>query len=166
MFERGQLIIYGGNGVCRIEDIVIRDTPILGQRETYVIRLASGLTAYIPTDSSVYMRALVSEEEALSVIRDFPGILPKVIPASNSKALADQYRAIIAKHDLREMICLYKSLRQKLRQSIESGKKPGTMDERFSTQALDAVLEELCAVLSRERQELLNELLPQEKEPT
>ena len=166
MFERGQLIIYGGNGVCRIEDIVIRDTPILGQRETYVIRLASGLTAYIPTDSSVYMRALVSEEEALSVIRDFPDILPKVIPASNSKALADQYRAIIAKHDLREMVCLYKSLRQKIRQSIESGKKPGTMDERFSTQALDAVLEELCAVLSRERQELLNELLPQEKEPT
>ena len=158
MFDCGQLVIYGGNGVCRIEDIVIRETPILGRRQTYVILLSSGLTAYVPTDSPVYMRALVSEEEALSVLNDFPNIQPKVIPASNSKALADQYRAIIGKHDLREMISLYKSLRQKLVQSISAGKKPGTMDERFSAQALDAVLEELGAVLQQSRDELLGRL--------
>jgi len=160
MFERGQLIIYGGNGVCRIEDIVVRDTSILGQRETYVIRLASGLTAYIPIDSPVYMRPLVSKEEAVAVMDDFPAIQPRIIPVSNSKALADQYRAIIAKHDLREMICLYKSLRQKLRLSVEAGKKPGTMDERFSSMALEAVLEELGAVLDRSREDLLEQLLP------
>lgn len=158
MFDRGQLVIYGGNGVCRIEDIVIRETPILGRRETYVILLSSGLTAYVPTDSSVYMRSLISESEALSVLEDFPSIQPKDIPATNSKALADQYRAIIGKHDLREMIALYKSLRQKLLQSVLAGKKPGTMDERFSAQALDAVLEELGAVLHRSRDELLDHL--------
>lgn len=161
MFDRGQYIIYGGNGVCKIEDIVVRDTSILGKRETYVIRLASGLTAYVPTDSPVYMRSLVSEEEALAVIREFPDISPKPIPATNSKSLADQYRAIIAKHDLREMIILYKSLKLKLRQAAEAGKKPGAMDDRFSAQAIEAVLDEVCTVLSRDKEELRKELLPE-----
>ena len=158
MFERGQLIIYGGNGVCKIEDIVVRETPILGQRETYVIRLSTGLTAYIPIDSPVYMRPLITKEEALAVIRDFSDVQPKAIPASNSKALADQYRGIIGRHDPWEMISLYKLLRQKLLQAIRDGKKPGTMDERFSAQALDAVLEELGAVLGKTKEELAGDL--------
>lgn len=158
MFERGQLIIYGGNGVCQIEDIVVRTTSFLGEKQSYVIRLSSGLTAYVPIDSPVYMRPLITKEEAEQVIRDFPSIEPRQFPGSNSKALADQYRAIIGRHDPRDMICLYKSLRQKLISALEAGKKPGTMDERFSAQALDAVIEELCSVLEETREQILSRL--------
>ncbi|MBP5230651.1 MAG: hypothetical protein ILO68_02890, partial [Clostridia bacterium] len=64
-------------------------------------------------------------------------------------------------HDLREMIILYTSLKLKLRQAAEAGKKPGAMDDRFSAQAIEAVLDEVCTVLSRDKEELRKELLPE-----
>lgn len=158
MFEQGQQVIYGGNGVCRIEEIAERDTGVLGVRQVYVIRLASGLTSYVPVESSVFMRALISPEEAERVLTDYPTIGMRAFAGSNSKALSDQYRAIIARHDPREMLCLYKSLQNKVEQARRAGKKPGTMDERFASLALEQVAQELSVVLCRSMQEICAQL--------
>ena len=145
MFQQGQQIIYGGNGVCRIQEVVLRETALSDEPvQVYVIRLASGLTSYVPVTSTVFMRELISPAEAEAVIAEFPSMQPKCIGSTNSKALADTYRSIIARHDPREMLCLYCSLQQKLRTARECGKKPGSMDERFS----DAVLSEICGEFS------------------
>lgn len=154
MFQKGQQIIYGGNGVCRIEEIAERDTGVLGVQQVYVIRLASGLTAYVPVESNVFMRALIPPEEAEQVLADYPSIGMRTFAGSNSKALSDQYRSIIARHDPREMLCLYKSLQSKVEQSRRAGKKPGAMDERFASLALEQVAQELSIVLCRSMQEV------------
>ena len=141
MFQQGQQIIYGGNGVCRIREIALRETALSDEPvQVYVIQLASGLTSYVPVESTVFMRALISCEEAEAIIGEFPAMEPKCIGSTNSKALADNYRSIIARHDPREMLCLYCSLQHKIRTARENGKKPGSMDERFS----DTVLEQIC----------------------
>lgn len=159
MFQQGQQIIYGGNGVCRIEEIVERDIGVPGVQQVYVIRLASGLTSYVPVESSVFMRALITPEEAKQVLADYPSIGVRTFTGSNSKALADQYRAVIARHDPREMLCLYKSLRNKVEQARRAGKKPGTMDERFAAAALEQVAQELSIVLCCPMQEICAQLL-------
>lgn len=159
MFQQGQQVIYGGNGVCRIEEIVLREDAVSGDSvQVYVIRLSSGLTSYIPVGSSVFMRALISPEEARAVIADFPNIAPKTFPGTNSKALADQYRAIIARHEPREMLCLYKSLQNKIEQARLAGKKPGTMDERFALAVLEQVTQEVSAVLECSADAVLEQL--------
>lgn len=162
MFEQGQQIIYGGNGVCTIEEITERETAMLGHQQVYVIRLSSGLTSYVPVESSVFMRALITPEEAEQVLIDYPSIDVRSFAGTNSKALSDQYRAIIARHDPHELLCLYKSLRQKVRQAVSAGKKPGTMDERFATSALEQVSQELSIVLQRSEQEICAQLLEAE----
>lgn len=154
MFQQGQQVIYGGNGVCRIEEIAERETGVLGVRLVYVIRLASGLTSYVPVESSVFMRALIPPEEAEQVLAEYPSIGTRSFAGSNSKALSDQYRAIIARHDPREMLCLYKSLQNKVTLAKRAGKKPGTMDERFAALALEQVAQELSIVLCRSVQEI------------
>ena len=159
MFQQGQQVIYGGNGVCRIEEITERDIGMLGVRQVYVIRLASGLTSYVPVESNVFMRALITPEEAERVLKDYPAIDVQIFAGSNSKALSDQYRAIIARHDPREMLCLYKSLHGKVEQAKCAGRKPGTMDERFASAALEQVAEELSIVLARPMQEICAQLL-------
>lgn len=159
MFQQGQQVIYGGNGVCRIEEIVERDIGVLGVRQVYVIRLASGLTSYVPVESNVFMRALITPEEAEQVLADYPTIDVQTFAGSNSKALSDRYRAIIARHDPREMLCLYKSLHGKAEQARCAGKKPGTMDERFAAAALEQVAQELSIVLCRSLQEIRAQLL-------
>lgn len=154
MFQQGQQIIYGGNGVCRIEEIAERNTGVLGVRQVYVIRLATGLTAYVPVESNVFMRALVTPEEAAQVLTEYPSIGMRTFAGSNSKALSDQYRAIIARHDPREMLCLYKSLRTKAEHARHAGRKPGAMDERFASLALEQVAQEFSVVLCRTVQEI------------
>lgn len=162
MFQQGQQIIYGGNGVCQIEAITERESAMAGTQQVYVIRLASGLTSYVPTESSVFMRALISPEEAMQVLADYPSIGVRSFAGTNSKALADQYRAVIARHDPHEMLCLYKSLQSKVRQAIRAGKKPGAMDERFAAAALEQVTQELSAVLHCSVQEICEQLLEAE----
>ena len=159
MFQQGQQVIYGGNGVCTIEEIVERETAMLGIQQVYVIRLASGLTSYVPVESSVFMRALITPEEAEQVLIDYPSIDVQSFAGTNSKALSDQYRAIIARHDPHEMLCLYKSLTRKVVQARRAGKKPGTMDERFAAAALEQVVQELSVVLRRPPKEICEQLL-------
>ena len=159
MFRAGQQVIYGGNGVCRIEDIVLRESALSGDLvQVYVIRLSSGLTSYIPVDSNVFMRALITEDEVRAVIEEFPFIGTRSFAGTNSKALADQYRAIIARHDVREMMCLYKSLQQKIEISRSAGKKPGAMDERFAAAALEQVIKEFSVVLACSQEDVLAQL--------
>ncbi len=160
MFQIGQQIIYGSNGVCRIEDIVLRENQMLGEpQQVYIMRLASGLTSYVPVESSVFMRALVSPEEAKAVIREFPAITTKSFPATNSKALADLYRSILSRHDPRQTLCLYKSLRAKIDRALENGKRPGAMDERFAAAAIQEVADEFAAVLCVPPETVESELL-------
>ncbi len=148
MFQQGQQIIYGGNGVCRIEEIALRETALSDKPvQVYVIRLASGLTSYVPVESTVFMRELITPEEAEAVIAEFPSMEPRVFCSTNSKALADTYRAIIARHDPREMLCLYCSLQKKIETARSCGKKPGSMDERFSATVLEHICGEFSAVL-------------------
>ena len=159
MFRAGQQVIYGGNGVCTIEDIILRENALSGDVvQVYVIRLASGLTSYIPVDSNVFMRALITADEVCAVIEEYTSLQTRTFSGTNSKALADQYRAIIARHDVREMLCLYKSLQQKIESARLAGKKSGAMDERFATAALEQVLEEFSVVLACPKGELLSRL--------
>lgn len=159
MFRVGQQVIYGGNGVCRIEDIVLRENALSGDVvQVYVIRLSSGLTSYIPVDSNVFMRALISAEEVRTVIGEFASLAARTFVGTNSKALADQYRAIIARHDVREMLCLYKSLQQKIENARAAGKKPGAMDERFAAAALEQVVKEFAIVLDCPTEDILGML--------
>ncbi len=131
---------------------------MLGVQQVYVIRLASGLTSYVPVDSTVFMRALITPEEAERVLEDFPSIRVRSFAGTNSKALSDQYRALIARHDPHEMLSLYKTLRRKVESAIRTGKRPGAMDERFAAAALDQVTQELSIVLQRSPQEIYERL--------
>lgn len=159
MFQQGQQIIYGGNGVCRIEEIVMRESALSEEPvPVYVIRLDSGLTSYVPVSSTVFMRALVSPEEAEAVIAEYPSIPIRTFGGTNSKAMADQYRSILAGHDPREMLCLYKSLQQKIENARKCGKKPGSMDERFSLAVTDEISKEFSAVLGCTPAEVLARL--------
>ncbi len=159
MFQCGQQIIYGGNGVCRIEDIVLRETALSEEPvRVYVIRLDSGLTSYVPVSSTVFMRALLSCDEAEAIIAEYPSIPIRNFGSGNSKAMADRYRSILAGHDPREMLCLYKSLQQRVQNAKSCGKKPGSMDERFSQAVKDEISKEFSAVLGISPAEVLARL--------
>ena len=71
MFAAGDLVIYGGNGVCEVTEV----GPLRGSRGAerkrlyYTLRPRSGTeTIYAPVDTPVYMRGIISREEAERLI--------------------------------------------------------------------------------------------------
>lgn len=68
MFEKDELIMCGGHGVCRVIDIV--DNPIdrLDKRRKYYLLepvFVKGSTIYTPVDNDkVIMRKIMNKEEA------------------------------------------------------------------------------------------------------
>ena len=154
MYFRGQKVIYSRNGVCEIKDIITREDGV----QVYVMQPTTGLVSYVPVDSSVFMRELISRERAEEVIAGYPAVGTRTFQSTNSKALADSYRVIIGRHEPLEVLGLYKSLMQKVGNAKRAGRHRGTMDERFAAIALDSVAEELAIVLEISKEEVLARL--------
>ena len=70
MFNVGDLIIYGGTGVCRVKDITHPDFGMPEDRLYYILEpVYQAGTIYAPVDNGkVYMRPVISEEEANELI--------------------------------------------------------------------------------------------------
>ena len=71
MYEIGQLIVYGNEGVCRVEEI---GTPKISgvdkHRDYYTLApIYREGKVFTPVDSKVFMRPVITREEALALIR-------------------------------------------------------------------------------------------------
>ena len=70
MYEIGQLIVYGNEGVCRVEEI---GTPKISgvdkHRDYYTLApIYREGKVFTPVDSKVFMRPVITREEALALI--------------------------------------------------------------------------------------------------
>ena len=88
MYEQGSLIMYDSTGVCRVEDVApmngsrVEDVaPMNGSHGVDRNRLYYKLvpvygsgTIYVPVDTKIFMRPILSYDEALSLIRRIPTI--------------------------------------------------------------------------------------------
>ena len=72
MFEVGDMIIYGNNGVCRVETVGKVDSAILPKdREYYTLcpHYSKGSKIFSPVDNQkVIMRPVINKEEAMQLI--------------------------------------------------------------------------------------------------
>ena len=71
MFEKGSLMVYDTAGVCRVEDIGVPEgLPAAREgREYYKLSpvFGSGII-YIPVDTKVFMRPVISRQEAQEIL--------------------------------------------------------------------------------------------------
>ena len=76
MFKVGDTVKYGGNGICKITDIITRD--FCGEAtEYYVLQTVTGFDSiiYVPVNNELLcnkMQYLFSKEDAIKVIKDIP----------------------------------------------------------------------------------------------
>ena len=65
MYSVGELIVYGGTGVCEVEAVETK-----GERQFYRLRplYQSGIIS-VPVDGKVFMRPVISREEAEAMRR-------------------------------------------------------------------------------------------------
>ena len=93
MYQVGELIVYGGTGVCRVEAVETPQQrgPEAG-RQYYLLKpLYQDGTIRIPVDSKVFMRPVISRQEAEALINAIPGMHAEACHERNFTQLAARF---------------------------------------------------------------------------
>ena len=153
MYEIGDLIVYAGEGVCRVEEIGVPPmTGINKQRQYYTLKpLYRAGMVYAPVDTQVFMRPVITREDAEALIDRIPEIEPEVYENSNLRFLNEYYQAQLQNYNCEGLIKLIRSTYAKREVMIGRGKKLGLVDERYMKRARDMLHGEFAVALGIER---------------
>ncbi len=154
MYQCGDYIVYGTNGVCKIAEI---GTPGFSQanksKRYYTLIPVYGVeTIYVPVDTGAYMRPVMSREEAEALIAQIPAIREDAVDIRNLQLLSEHYKASFQSHDSAELIHLIKTIYLKCAHAEMAGKKPCVVDQRFRKRAEDLLHGELAVALGIPRE--------------
>lgn len=149
MYQIGDLIVYGGTGVCRVEGLEAqKQKGAEGARQYYVLKpLYQDGTIRIPVDTKVFMRPVISRQEAERLIDAIPGINAEVYHDRNFAQLAAHYQQALGSHECADLIELVMSIYAK-KQYVESRKRKfGQVDARFMKRAENLLYGEFSVAL-------------------
>lgn len=156
MYRIGDLIVYSGEGVCRVEDIGTPNSSGAQSARIYYTLAPlyrTGLV-YTPVDGNVFMRPVISREEAIALIRQIPDTEAAACEERNLRFLTEHYQSCLQRHDCLETVKLIKSIGQKRQNAASRGKKLGQIDERYRKRAEDLLYGELAVALDIPREEI------------
>ena len=147
MFAKGDLIIYGSTGVCRVLEV----GPMQGGTGADADRLYYTLTPvystgtiYIPVDTKVFMRPIIDRQQAEELIARIPQIREDLCCAKDPRLLAERYRTSLLTHQCEDLVQLIKSIYAK---NHTAGRKPGNTDQQYMKRAQELLHGELAAAL-------------------
>ena len=153
MYQIGDLIVYGGEGVCRVEEIGV--PPIRGvnkERQYYtLLPLYRSGKVFAPVDSNVFMRPVISHDEAVALISGIPNLEASVYENSNLRFLNEYYQSNLQNYTCEGLLQLIHNTRAKREVMRSRGKKLGLVDERYMKRAVDMLHGELAVALGIER---------------
>ena len=115
MFSVGDHIIYGVEGVCRVDEVGRLKVAGLDKNRDYY-RLTPyyrGGTIYTPVDGRAVMRPVISREALEDLLPRLPELEPLADMPTDSRTVGEYYRGILAEHNCERLLRLCKSLYQK-----------------------------------------------------
>ncbi len=157
MYQIGDLVLYGGTGVCRVDDTREQTFPGTGEKRLYYVlkALYTDCVISVPVDSDkVFMRPIISREEAERIIEEIPQVHAKAYHSRISRELSEHYEEILKSHDCTSLVELTMSIWAKKQQFLEQKRKFGTVDERFLRRAEELLFGELAAALDIPRDQV------------
>ena len=150
MFQIGQYIVYHSAEVCQVE--AIGPLRFAGDRDVdyYTLRpfdVDSSGKIYIPVDTAVFMRAVITKAEALRRLKELELLNGKIPGAMSRPQLANYYRELLLSHDLSEQLKLFKELHCKSRAAPRSKKGLALTEQRLYKQVGKLLSGELSLAL-------------------
>lgn len=158
MYEVGQLVQYGGTGVCEVREIKPQVFPDAGERLYYVLQpLYKACLISVPVESDkVFLRPIITREEAERLISLIPTLDCPAPVGRPGREQAERYGAILKSHDCQDWMELALALRAKKKRQQQLKRKFGSVDERYLKQAEELLFGEFAAALEIPREEVPN----------
>ena len=112
MFQIGEKIIYGENGVCTVEKIAPLEMSGAPKEKLYyyLTPLVGSGTYFAPVDTNAYMRSIISREEAEALIDSMPGIPPAICNDTRFNHVDAFYRELFKLHTNEALVSVIKGL--------------------------------------------------------
>lgn len=156
MFEIGDYIIYGTNGVCKVEAIGKLNLGNNSGDKTYYTLVPvyqKGSRVFTPVDNDkVVMRPVISENEAKDLIDNILDI--ESIWVQDEKKREEVYKKTLHKCDCLETVKIIKTLYMRQQMRIAEGKKVTASDERYLSIAEERLYGELALSLNMEKEQV------------
>lgn len=149
MYNVGDTVIYGSEGVCRISDTTERKFKNRVLRY-YVLQpiYKENSEIYVPADNADLVRKMkkvLSKEEIRSLIDSMSQ--EKCLWIENDDERKEAYREVLKKGDRQELIQLIKAVHNHKDKLKLKGKKLHLADERFYKSAQHMLYDEFAYVL-------------------
>lgn len=157
MYKAGDMIVYGGTGVCRVVDIMVPEfAKKTSGREYYELEpVYEKGTIYAPVDSDkIMMRYVMEKEEADSMIDMIPEIQVEEFREKSTQKLTEHYKSRIKNQDCKDLICVIRSAHEKKQKAEKANKKFGQIDKKFMKKAESLLYGELAVALDIERDDV------------
>ena len=155
MFEVGDVIIYGRNGVCKVKKIDVLDNPNVDRKKLYYTLqpcYVKGNTIFTPVDNTkVIMRPVLTKKEVMQMIEEIQDI--ETLWIDDEKKRESAYKDAICKCDCRELVRIIKTIYTRKQTRLAEGKKVTNTDERYFKLAEESLYGEFAMALEMSKEE-------------
>lgn len=147
MFSKNDYIIYGSTGVCEVKDIcTMKDGPS-GKLFYKLMPLFEKCVILVPTDTKIFMRPIITKEEALNLISKLPLMQISLPETQNSRQLKEYYKSTFTFHTCEELSLMIKTIYARINSQTSAGKKPCQTDLKYIKKAEELLYGELSVAL-------------------
>ena len=155
MYLPGEWIIYGSTGVCRVREITTPDFEKDKSKRYYALKPAyQDGVIYTPVDTKVFMRPVITKEEAHALIDRIPAMQTEAYHTGVIRELEEHYNTYLKSHDCGDLLELGRSIYLKKQELLSQHRKFGAVDERFMKRAEDLLYGELAIALGIEKNQV------------
>lgn len=149
MFKTGDYLVYGTNGVCKVEAVGPMESPG-GTNDRIYYTLCpcytKGSRIYTPTDNQkVVIRPVLSKDDVVELVKSMDSIEDLWVP--DEKKRENDYKEAFRKCDCRELIRIIKTTHNRKQTRAAEGKKVTFADEKYFRMAEDSLYGELAVAL-------------------
>lgn len=151
MYKIGDIVLYGKQGLCRIENIgPISITSANSDIKYYTLIPIYGTgKTYTPVDTTVHMRPAMTFQEVQEIIKKIPTIKEKENDVS-SREMAEYYKSSLNSLHWEDLVQLIKTIYVKSVETKKQGKKLGQTEERYKKEAEEILYQEFAVALDIE----------------
>ena len=145
MYEIGEKIIYGENGVCTVEKIAPLESGD-GKLYYYLRPLIGSGTYFAPVDTKAFMRPVMSRAAAEAFIDSIPDIQPAICSDNRFNHVDAFYKELFKQHSCEALVSIVKGLSSRMSQR----KTKSSRAEAIMKRARDMLHGELATALGVE----------------
>lgn len=156
MFHVGDYIIYGSNGVCKVDKVGPMELDGVSRDRMYYTLIpvySKGSKVFTPIDNhKVVMRPILTTEEANVLIDNIQSI--DVMWEADDRKREEGFKEALRSCDCREWIKIVKTLYLRRKKRIAAGKKVTASDGKYLHLAEESLYGELAVVLNMKKEKV------------